>query len=82
MIINAADDLPATNKEVAFFVAKLLKIKSLNPVSILNFKNEMIREFYKDSKKVSNKNMKKKLNIRLRYPTFKRGLTDIFNNSF
>ncbi len=80
MILNAADDRPATNKEVAYFVAKLLKIKSLNPVSISNFKNKMIKEFYKDSKKVSNKNMKRKLNIKLRYPTYKKGLTNIFNN--
>ena len=82
MTLNAADDLPATNKEVAFFVAKLLKIKSLNPVSILNFKNKMIKEFYKDSKKVSNRNTKRKLNLRLKYPTYKKGLIDIFNNSY
>ncbi|MDC3127709.1 oxidoreductase, partial [Candidatus Pelagibacter bacterium] len=44
MILNASDDKPATNKEVAFFVAKLLKIKHLKPVSILNFKNKMIKE--------------------------------------
>ncbi len=82
MILNAADDLPATNKEVAFFVAKLLKIKSLNAISILNFKNKMIKEFYKDSKKVSNKNMKRKLRLKLKYPSYKKGLIDIFNNSY
>ena len=81
MILNAADDKPATNKEVAFFVAKLLKIKSLNSVSILSFKNKMIKEFYKDSKRVSNKNMKRKLNLKLKYPTYKKGLTNIFNYS-
>ena len=43
MILNATDDKPATNKEVAFFVAKLLQIKYLKPVSILNFKNKMIK---------------------------------------
>ena len=80
MILNASDDKPATNKEVAFFVAKLLKIKYLKPVSILNFKNKMIKEFYKDSKRVSNTNMKRKLKLKLKYPTYKKGLIDIFNN--
>ena len=40
----------------------------------------MIKEFYKDSKKVSNKKMKKQLNIRLKYPNYKQGLRNIFNN--
>ena len=40
----------------------------------------MINEFYKDSKKVSNNNMKKKLKIKLKYPTYKHGLRNIFNN--
>ena len=81
LILNASDDKPATNIEVANFVAKLLKIKILKPISISKFKNKMIKEFYKDSKKVSNKNMKKKLLIKLKYPTYKEGLRNIFNNT-
>ena len=81
LILNASDDKPATNIEVASFAAKLLKIKFLKPISISKFKNKMIKEFYKDSKKVSNKNMKSKLLIRLKYPTYKEGLRNIFNNS-
>ena len=81
LILNASDDQPATNIEVANFVAKLLKIKILKPISISKFKNKMIKEFYKDSKKVSNKNMKKKLLIKLKYPTYKEGLRNIFNNT-
>ncbi len=80
MILNASDDKPATNIEVANFAAKLLNIKSLKPVPILKFKNKMIKEFYKDSKKVSNKNMKNKLQVKLKYPTYKQGLRNIFNN--
>ncbi len=79
MVLNASDDKPATNKEVANFAAKLLKIKNLKPVPIAKFKNKMIKEFYKDSKKVSNKNMKNKLQIKLRYPTYKEGLKNLFN---
>ena len=81
LVLNASDDRPATNIEVANFAAKLLKIKSLQPMSISKFKNKMIKEFYKDSKKVSNKKMKNKLNIKLRYPTYKEGLRNIFNNT-
>ena len=80
LILNASDDKPATNIEVANFAAKLLKIKNLRPISISKFKNKMIKEFYKDSKKVSNKNMKNKLKIKLMYPSYKQGLRNIFNN--
>ncbi len=80
LILNASDDKPATNTEVAKFAAKLLKIPNLKPVSISNFKNKMIKEFYKDSKKVSNKKMKSKLFIKLKYPTYKEGLRNIFYN--
>ncbi len=79
MVLNASDDKPATNVEVANFAAKLLKIKNLKPIPITKFKNKMIKEFYKDSKKVSNKNMKKKLQIKLKFPTYKEGLKNLFN---
>ena len=79
MVLNASDDKPATNIEVANFAAKLLKIKNLKPVPIAKFKNKKIKEFYKDSKKVSNKNMKNKLQIKLRFPTYKEGLKKLFN---
>ena len=81
LILNASDDKPATNIEVANYAAKLLKIKNLKPMPISKFKNKMIKEFYKDSKRVSNKNMKNKLLIRLKYPTYKEGLRNIFYNS-
>ncbi len=80
LILNASDDKPSTNLEVAKFAANLLKIKFLQPVSINNFKNKMIKEFYKDSKKVSNRNMKNNLNLKLKYPTYKEGLRNICNN--
>ena len=81
LILNASDDKPATNIEVAKFASSLLKIKNLKPVPISKFKNKMIKEFYKDSKKVSNRKMKTKLLIKLKYPTYKEGLRNIFNNS-
>ena len=51
LILNASDDKPATNIEVANFAAKLLKIKSLKPVSVSKFKNKMIKNSTKIPKK-------------------------------
>ena len=78
LILNASDDKPSTNIEVANYAAKLMKIKKLLPVSISKFKNKSIKDFYRDSKKVSNKNMKSKLKIKLKFPTYKQGLKNIF----
>ena len=39
----------------------------------------MLKEFYKDSKKVDNKKMKKFFDYNLKYPTFKNGLESIIN---
>ena len=80
MTLNASDDKPSTNIEVANYAARLLKMKYLTAKPISKFQNKMIKEFYKDSKKVSNKKMKKQLNIRLKYPNYKQGLRNIFNN--
>jgi len=40
----------------------------------------MLKNFYKDSKKVDNKKMKKFFNHKLKYPTYVEGLNYIFNN--
>ena len=80
MTLNVADDKPSTNIEVANYAARLLKLKYLKAKPISQFKNKMIREFYKDSKKVSNKNMKKQLKIKLKFPNYKYGLRNIFDN--
>ena len=74
------DDLPASNEVVSKFSAKLLKIKSLNPIKVSEIKSKMARDFYKDSKKVSNKKMKSVLKVKLKYPTYKEGLRSLVNN--
>ena len=40
----------------------------------------MLKDFYKESKKVDNKKMKEFFNYKLIYPTYKEGLNNIFNN--
>ena len=40
----------------------------------------MLKNFYKDSKKVSNQKMKKFFNYSLKFPTYIEGLNNISNN--
>ena len=40
----------------------------------------MVKNFYKDSKKVNNKKMKEFFNYKLMYPTYLEGLDHIHNN--
>ena len=79
-IYNICDDKPAPQSEVASYGANLLKLDEPKPVMLEEIESEMLKNFYKDSKKVSNKKMKKQLNIKLKYPNYKYGLRNIFNN--
>ncbi len=80
-IYNICDDKPASQIEVAAYGAKLLKLKQINPIKIEEVENEMLKNFYKDSKKVDNKKMKKFFNYNLKYPSYIQGLDYIFNNN-
>jgi hypothetical protein len=55
-------------------VPRAVSFQSLN-------KGEM-KNFYKDSKKVSNKKIKKDLKVKLYFPTYKEGFKSILNNIF
>ena len=79
-IYNIADDKPASQSEVAAYGAKLLKLEEPKPVELEKVDNEMLQNFYKDSKKVDNKKMKSFFNYDLKYPTYEEGLNYIFNN--
>ena len=41
--------------------------------------SEMMKNFYKESKKVNNKKMKETFSYDLKFPTYKEGLGKIFN---
>ena len=60
----------------------MLKIEKPKPIKLDEVESEMLKNFYKDSKKIDNKKMKKFFNYRLKYPTYIEGLNKIFNNSF
>ena len=79
-IYNICDDKPAPQGEVAAYGAKLLKLNQPNPIELEEVESEMLKNFYKDSKKVDNKKMKTFFNYSLKFPTYVEGLNHIFNN--
>ena len=80
-IYNISDDKPASAEEVAMHGVKLLGADKPKTIEIDEIESEMLKNFYKDSKKVDNKKMKEFFNYKLKYPTYKEGLNHIFNNS-
>ena len=80
-IYNICDDKPASQYEVAGYGAKLLKLKQPAPIKLEKIESEILKNFYKDSKKVDNKKMKAFFKYNLKFPTYIEGLAHIFNNS-
>ena len=80
-IYNISDNQPASSEEVAMYGVKLLGIDKPKTIEINEIESEMLKNFYKDSKKVDNKKMKEFFNHKLKYPTYVEGLNYIFNNS-
>jgi nucleoside-diphosphate-sugar epimerase len=81
-IYNISDNQPASAEEVTLYGVKLLGIDKPKTLEINEIESEMLRNFYKDSKKVDNKKMKEFFNHKLKYPTYVEGLNYIFNNTF
>ena len=79
-VYNISDDKPASAEEVALYGVKLLGINKPKTIEVNKIKSEMLKNFYKDSKKVDNKKMKEFFNYKLKYPTYVEGLNYIFNN--
>ena len=80
-IYNISDDKPAPAEEVAMYGVKLLGIDKPKTIEINEIESEMLKGFYKDSKKVNNKKMKEFFNYKLKYPSYIEGLNYIFNNT-
>ena len=80
-IYNISDDKPAPAEEVAMYGVKLLGINKPKTIEINEIESEMLKGFYKDSKKVNNKKMKEFFNYKLKHPSYIEGLNYIFNNT-
>jgi len=80
-IYNVSDDKPTSSEELILYGSKLLNIKKPEVVNLSTIESEMVKNFYKDSKKVNNKKMKEFFNYKLKYPTYIEGLDHILNNN-
>ena len=79
-IFNISDDHPASQEEVAVYGALLLKMNKPNPLEMEDLEEGMLKDFYKESKKVDNKKIKEFFNYKFIYPSYKEGLNNIINN--
>ena len=79
-IYNLSDDKPSSSEEITLYGAKILNIKNIKKIEVNEIESEMMKNFYKDSKKVSNKKMKIFFNYSLKFPTYIEGLTYIRDN--
>ena len=79
-IYNISDDKPSSSEEVALFGAKILDIKNIEKIEVDKIKNDMLKSFYSESKKVSNKKIKNYFNYSFKFPSYVEGLNYIKNN--
>ena len=79
-IYNLSDDKPSSSEEITLHGAKILNIESIKKIEVNEIESEMMKNFYKDSKKVSNKKMKLFFNYSLKFPTYVEGLSYIRDN--
>ncbi|MDC1483153.1 oxidoreductase [Pelagibacteraceae bacterium] len=76
-IYNLSDDKPSTSEDVALFGAKMLNIENIEKIEVDQIKSEMVKSFYNESKKVSNKKMKSYFDYNLKFPSYIEGLNHI-----
>lgn len=80
---NVSDDEPAPAHVVDVFSATLLHQEPLPLIPFLEAPlSPMEKEFYASNRRVSNLKIKKELNLVLKYPTYREGLTDIWRHHF
>ncbi len=79
-IYNISDDKPSSSEEVTLYGVKLLNVGIPKSIEIKDIESEMLKNFYKESKKVSNKKMKSFFDYNLKFPTYIEGLNYIRNN--
>ena len=79
-IYNISDDKPASSEEITSYAVKILNIEKPKIIEVEDIQSEMLRNFYKDSKKVSNEKMKIFFDYNLKFPTYVEGLKNIRNN--
>ncbi len=76
-IFNISDDKPASSEEVMKYGAKILNLPEPKEIKLEDIQSEMLKAFYRDSKKVSNKKVKEFFKYKLKFPTYVEGLNYI-----
>jgi hypothetical protein len=79
-IYNLSDDKPSSSKEITLYGAKILNIENIENIKVHAIKSEMLKNFYNESKKVSNKKVKNYFNYNLIFPSYIEGLNYIRDN--
>jgi nucleoside-diphosphate-sugar epimerase len=79
-IYNLADDKPSSSSDIMLYGDKILNIKNLKKIDVNEIDGEMLKNFYKDSKKVSNQKIKIYLSYNFKFPTYVEGLNYIRDN--
>lgn len=80
-VYNVADDEPAPPEEVIAYAAELMGREPPPKVPFEDAElSEMARSFYGEVKRVSNKRITAELGVRLRYPTYREGLTRLWES--
>ena len=81
-IFNISDDKPASSEEVMKYGAKILNLPEPKEIKLEDIESEMLKAFYRDSKKVSNKKVKEFFKYQLKFPTYVEGLNYINKKIF
>ena len=79
-IYNISDDKPSSSEEIILYGVKILNIEKPKSIEVKEIESEMLKNFYNESKKVSNKKMKSFFNYKLKFPTYVEGLNYIRNH--
>ena len=79
-IFNLSDNYPCSYKEVIEYACNLLDISLPKAISFEELGDGQLKDFYQDSKKVSNEKIKEYFKYKLKYPTYAEGLRQIKNH--
>jgi len=76
-VYNVSDDKPASSEDVMQYGAKILNLPEPKEIKLDQIESEMLKSFYNDSKKVSNKKAKEFFKYKFKFPTYVEGLNHI-----
>jgi nucleoside-diphosphate-sugar epimerase len=80
-IYNVADDEPAAPGDVVAYAAELMGMPPPPEIAFADADlSPMARSFYEGSRRIKNARIKSELGVKLRYPTYREGLTALLGD--